>query len=244
MSDPLEDALRVLGLEPDASEEQIKDAYRDLVKVWHPDRFGSDQRLRDKAQDRLKEINRAFERLRGYRPRPSTPPPRRDPPGPAATPAQATVERSTSGSSSGLAAVALLAALAGVASVWLMMGRIETTSTPALRATPDVVPDVRSAARPARPAAPAPAPTEAPRQPGPATTGALRVSSRPTGAKVVFDGRAVGETPMVMTDVAPGEHHVTVSLDGQGYEPWATSVVVAEGREEALLAVMAPKQGR
>src|SRR5206468_12238720 len=41
------EALDVLALRPGASALEIKGAYRDLVKVWHPDRFGSDPRLRE-----------------------------------------------------------------------------------------------------------------------------------------------------------------------------------------------------
>ena len=54
------DALDILQVAPDASPEEIRRAYLDLVKVWHPDRFQSDARLRDKAQRRLQEINRAY----------------------------------------------------------------------------------------------------------------------------------------------------------------------------------------
>lgn len=53
----------VLGLRPGASLEELKTAYRGLVKVWHPDRFVSNPRLQRKAQDKLKEINLAYERL-------------------------------------------------------------------------------------------------------------------------------------------------------------------------------------
>jgi len=53
-------ALRVLGLNPDATERQVKVAYRVLVKVWHPDRFEGDQGLREAAEAKLKEINSAF----------------------------------------------------------------------------------------------------------------------------------------------------------------------------------------
>lgn len=28
----------ILGLKPEASPAEVKEAYRDLVKVWHPDR--------------------------------------------------------------------------------------------------------------------------------------------------------------------------------------------------------------
>ncbi|HMK74867.1 MAG TPA: DnaJ domain-containing protein, partial [Thermodesulfobacteriota bacterium] len=39
---------QILGLTPEASEEEIKQAYRDLVNVWHPDRFPYNQRLKKK----------------------------------------------------------------------------------------------------------------------------------------------------------------------------------------------------
>jgi curved DNA-binding protein CbpA len=57
---------RVLGLEPGTSLEEVKSAYRDLVNVWHPDRFGHNERLRSKAEEQLKEINRAYEYLMAY----------------------------------------------------------------------------------------------------------------------------------------------------------------------------------
>ena len=54
----------LLGLEPGASPEQIKEAWRDLVQVWHPDRFNGNDRLQEKAQEKLKQINQAYEKLR------------------------------------------------------------------------------------------------------------------------------------------------------------------------------------
>jgi curved DNA-binding protein CbpA len=61
--DELARCYRVLGLEPGTSLEEVKSAYRDLVNVWHPDRFGHNERLRSKAEEQLKEINRAYEYL-------------------------------------------------------------------------------------------------------------------------------------------------------------------------------------
>jgi hypothetical protein len=59
-----DEALDVLALRPGASPSEIKEAYRDLVKVWHPDRFGNDLRLRQKAELQLKSINEAYRVLR------------------------------------------------------------------------------------------------------------------------------------------------------------------------------------
>lgn len=55
--------LNALGLAAPATMEQIKEAYRTLVKVWHPDRFESDTRLKEKAGVKLGEINAAYEYL-------------------------------------------------------------------------------------------------------------------------------------------------------------------------------------
>jgi hypothetical protein len=56
-------ALQVLGLTTNATEPEIRRAYRVLVKAWHPDRFQDDQKLKDAAETKLKDINSAFEFL-------------------------------------------------------------------------------------------------------------------------------------------------------------------------------------
>lgn len=58
---------QLLEIEPGASQDDIRQAYKDLVKVWHPDRFGSDPRLQQKAEAKLKQINAAYEFLKSYR---------------------------------------------------------------------------------------------------------------------------------------------------------------------------------
>ncbi len=55
--------LAVLELPPDADDEQIRRAWRELAKVWHPDRFGQDAALKARATRRLAEINAAYEQL-------------------------------------------------------------------------------------------------------------------------------------------------------------------------------------
>ena len=72
-------AHEVLGVKPGISNRELKAAHRDLAKVWHPDRFLHDPRLQEKAQEKLKEINEAYERLiSGKTPRP-VPPSRQEP---------------------------------------------------------------------------------------------------------------------------------------------------------------------
>jgi hypothetical protein len=73
----LSKAYELLGVKPGVSSVELKAAHRDLAKVWHPDRFTHDPRLQEKAQEKLKEINEAYELLSsGKTPRAASPPPR------------------------------------------------------------------------------------------------------------------------------------------------------------------------
>ncbi len=50
----------VLGVREDATEEEIKIAYRDLVKKYHPDKH-QDNPLEGLAEEKLREINEAYD---------------------------------------------------------------------------------------------------------------------------------------------------------------------------------------
>jgi len=39
MNDEIRECYQLLELEPGASLEAVKEAYRDLINTWHPDRF-------------------------------------------------------------------------------------------------------------------------------------------------------------------------------------------------------------
>jgi DnaJ-domain-containing protein 1 len=56
--------IEILGLKPNASQEEVNQAYRDLANVWHPDRFVGNPRLQKKAEEKLKEINAAYEYIK------------------------------------------------------------------------------------------------------------------------------------------------------------------------------------
>ena len=54
------DYYKVLGVERQASEDQIKRAYRDLAKKYHPDKNPGDKA----AEEKFKSINEAYEVLK------------------------------------------------------------------------------------------------------------------------------------------------------------------------------------
>ena len=54
------DPYQVLGVSPDASDEEIKKAYRDLTKKYHPDLNPGDQN----AADRMHEVNAAYDAIK------------------------------------------------------------------------------------------------------------------------------------------------------------------------------------
>ena len=54
----------ILGIRPDATRDEIKDAWNFSVKAFHPDKFtGSSPRQQALAQERTKSINEAYEVL-------------------------------------------------------------------------------------------------------------------------------------------------------------------------------------
>jgi hypothetical protein len=63
-TDTVIQAYATLEMSPYASPAEVKQAYRDLVKVWHPDRFSHDADLHRKAQEKMKALNEAYQHLR------------------------------------------------------------------------------------------------------------------------------------------------------------------------------------
>lgn len=58
-----ETAFQTLGISEDASPQQIKQAWRDMLSVWHPDKHMGNERLRRKAEEQAKRINEAYDRI-------------------------------------------------------------------------------------------------------------------------------------------------------------------------------------
>lgn len=59
-----ETAFQTLGISEDASPQQIKQAWRDMLAVWHPDKHMGNERLRRKAEEQTKRINEAYDRIK------------------------------------------------------------------------------------------------------------------------------------------------------------------------------------
>ena len=57
------DPYSVLGVKPGATEEEIKSAYRDLARRYHPDRFAGNADAAHMAEEKMKEINEAYDLL-------------------------------------------------------------------------------------------------------------------------------------------------------------------------------------
>jgi hypothetical protein len=64
MSNDLLRCYYILDLNPTATLEQVRAAYHDLIKVWHPDRYQNEApRLRARAEEKLKAITGAYTKI-------------------------------------------------------------------------------------------------------------------------------------------------------------------------------------
>lgn len=59
---------KLLGLAPGTSPQELKKAYRQLVKIWHPDNFSQQPQQQQEAEAKIKQINAAYEYLKNYKP--------------------------------------------------------------------------------------------------------------------------------------------------------------------------------
>lgn len=58
------EALRTLGLDADATAEDIRVAYKETAQILHPDRFAGNRKLQDRATEQFKNLQEAYDLLR------------------------------------------------------------------------------------------------------------------------------------------------------------------------------------
>lgn len=57
------EALRILGLDEDATPQDIKTAYKEVAQILHPDKFSGNRRLQERATEQFKNLQEAYELL-------------------------------------------------------------------------------------------------------------------------------------------------------------------------------------
>lgn len=62
----MNDPYKTLGISPNATDDEIKKAYRSLAKKYHPDNYANSP-LADVASEKMKEVNEAYDRIQKER---------------------------------------------------------------------------------------------------------------------------------------------------------------------------------
>lgn len=62
----MNDPYKILGVSPDATDDEIKTAYRNLARKYHPDKY-RDSDLAEMAGEKMKEINAAYDEIQKIR---------------------------------------------------------------------------------------------------------------------------------------------------------------------------------
>ena len=63
----MKDPYSVLGVGKDSTDEQVKAAYRELARKYHPDNYADDNPLKDLAKEKMQEINAAYDEIQRMR---------------------------------------------------------------------------------------------------------------------------------------------------------------------------------
>jgi curved DNA-binding protein CbpA len=59
----MKDPYAVLGIDRSATDEQVKSAYRDMARKYHPDNFDNNPTAAEMATEKMQEINEAYDQI-------------------------------------------------------------------------------------------------------------------------------------------------------------------------------------
>ena len=59
----MKDPYSILGVPHGASDEQVKNAYRNLARKYHPDNYDDNNPLKELAKEKMQEINAAYDEI-------------------------------------------------------------------------------------------------------------------------------------------------------------------------------------
>jgi nucleotide-binding universal stress UspA family protein/DnaJ-domain-containing protein 1 len=62
----IDQLLELFDLDRGFTKNQLDQSYKDLIQIWHPDKYAYNPRLQQKAEEKLKEINAAYRSLQEF----------------------------------------------------------------------------------------------------------------------------------------------------------------------------------
>lgn len=63
----MKDPYKVLGVSKNASDDEVRTAYRELARKYHPDNYTDDNPLKELAEEKMQEINLAYDEIQNMR---------------------------------------------------------------------------------------------------------------------------------------------------------------------------------